>query len=521
MLYSDTRINREFHAASWHEPVIFDLSSKGQRGILVPKTCGKIKEECGDVVGALPEQVLRKKAPKLPEMSQPHVVRHYMRLSQMTLGNDLNIDLGQGTCTMKYNPKIDEELAKSPKVAELHPLQDTETTQGMLEIVKRSEDLFRGISGMDAFSFHTSGGTSAIYTNACIIRAFHEANGEGDKRDEIITTIFSHPADAATPNVAGFKVITLYPDENGYPSVEALKAAISDRTAGLMMTNPEDTGIYNPNMKEFTDLVHEAGGLCAYDQANANGILGIARAKEAGFDLCHFNLHKTFGAPHGGSGPALGVVGVKKELERFLPVPRVVCDGEKYDLSYDFPDSIGKVKGFYGNLQALVRAYAWIMNLGPEGLKKVAETATLNNNYLVTLLTAIDGVTLPYSEGHHRVEQARYSMEELYEETGVTTDDLTRRIVDYGVTDYYSSHHPWLVPQPFTLEPSETYSKDDLDEYAAIFEQILSEARTDPEMVKSAPHNSTIKQGDDSGMDDESKWAFTWRMYQKKVQNNG
>ena len=511
------RINREFHAASWHEPVIFDLSSPGERGILIPRTEEAVAQEVGDVLAALPEAVVRKEAPRLPELSQPQVIRHYMRLSQMCLGNDLNIDLGQGTCTMKYNPKIDEELAKSPKVTELHPAQDESTVQGMLEIVHRSEELFHAISGMDAFSFHPSGGTAGIFTNACIIRAYHESRGEGAQRDEIITTIFSHPADAATPNVAGFKVITLYPDENGYPSVEALKSVLSERTAGLMMTNPEDTGIYNPHMKEFTDLVHSVGGLCAYDQANTNGILGIARAREAGFDLCHFNLHKTFAAPHGGSGPACGVIGVEKELEKVLPVPLVTFDGESYGLDYDRPESIGKIKGFMGNVNIVLKSYAWIMNLGAEGIKKVGETATLNNNYLMTLISKIDGVTVPYSEGHHRVEQVRYSMQKLYEETGITSDDLSRRIVDYGVTDFYTSHHPWLVPQPFTLEPSETYSKHDLDEYAAIFETLFHEARTNPDIIRTAPHNSTIAQGDDSGMKDESKWAFTWKMYQTKV----
>lgn len=516
MMYN-TRINREFHAASWHEPVIFNLTSPGERGILIPKSGKKISDAVGNVCDQLPPSILRKEPPKLPELSQPHVVRHYLRLSQMCLGNDLNIDLGQGTCTMKYNPKIDEELAKSPKVTELHPLQDPSTVQGMLEIVHRSKELFHAISGMDAFCFQPSGGTAAIFTNACIIRAYHELRGEEEQRNEIITTIFSHPADAATPNVAGFKIITLYPDENGYPSVEALKAALSEHTAGLMMTNPEDTGIYNPHMKEFTNLVHSVGGLCAYDQANTNGILGIARAREAGFDLCHFNLHKTFGAPHGGSGPACGVVGVTEELEKFLPSPTVISDGKAYALDYDRPYSIGKIKGFMGNVNILLKSYAWIMNLGAEGIKKVGETATLNNNYLMTLLSKIDGVTIPYAEGHHRVEQVRYSMQKLYEETGITTDDLARRILDYGVTDFYSSHHPWLVPQPFTLEPSETYSKHDLDEYATIFETLIHEARTNPEVIRTAPHHSTIAQGDDSGMKDESKWAFTWRMYQKKA----
>lgn len=516
MMYN-ARINREFHAASWHEPIIFQLGSEGERGITIPKTPASIVEKVGGVTQALPESVRRKNPPRLPEMAQPQVVRHYMRLSQMCLGNDLNIDLGQGTCTMKYNPQIDEELARSPKVTDLHPLQPEESVQGMLEMLHRAEKLFCAISGMDRFSFHPSGGTAGIFLNACLIRAYHESRGEAEQRNEIITTIFSHPADAATPSVAGFKVVTLYPDENGYPSVEALKAVLSERTAGLMLTNPEDTGIYNPNIKEFVDLVHAAGGLCAYDQANTNGILGVARAKEAGFDMCHFNLHKTFGAPHGGSGPACGVVGVRDELAKFLPAPLVAFDGEKYHLDYDRPESIGKIKGFMGNANIVLKSYAWIMSLGADGLLQAGHTATMNNNYLLSLLSKIDGVSIPYIGGKHRVEQVRYSMQKLYEETGVTTDDIARRLLDYGVTDWYSSHHPWLVPQPFTLEPSETYSKRDLDEYATIVETVFNEARTNPELVKTAPHNSTMKQCDDSVVQDRNRWAFTWKMYEKRV----
>ena len=282
-------------------------------------------------------------------MSQPAVLRHYVHLSQETLGVDCNIDVGQGTCTMKYSPKINDQLARMDEMTELHPLQDESTVQGMLEIFWRFEQILKEISGLDRFTLQPGAGSVAIYTNASIIRAYHASRGELDKRDEIITTIFSHPSDAACAKVAGFKVITLYPDERWLSGhVEALKAAISERTAGLLITNPEDTGIYNPKIAEFTELVHAAGGLCSYDQANANGILGITRAREAGFDLCHFNLHKTFSTPHGCGGPAVGATGVTKELIPFLPVPLVDFDGKNYFLNYDLPNSIGKIRPFYG-----------------------------------------------------------------------------------------------------------------------------------------------------------------------------
>jgi glycine dehydrogenase subunit 2 len=317
--------------------------------------------------------------------------------------------------------------------------------------------------------------------------------------------------------VAGFKVITLYPNEDGYPDIEALVAAISDRTAGLLITNPEDTGIYNPKIAEFTRLVHAAGGLCSYDQANANGILGITRAREAGFDLCHFNLHKTFSTPHGCGGPAVGATGVTKELIPFLPVPLVDFDGEKYYLNYDIPNSIGKIRPFYGVAPAVLKAYAWVMALGAEGLREVAETAVLNNNYLLRKILSIRGASAPYAEGKRRIEQVRYSWEKLYEETGVHSDELGIRAADFGV-HYWTSHHPYVVPEPCTLEPTESYSKEELDEYAAIIENVANEAYANPELVKNAPYNSTVHTIDHSPLDDPQQWCITWRAYKRKAQ---
>ena len=249
---------------------------------------------------------------------------------------------------MKYNPKINEVLAGNENASQIHPLQDQSTVQGALEIMYKLESFLKEISGMDRFSLQPSSGSSAIFIMASIIQAYHKSRGQAEQRDEIITTIFSHPSDAAAAAVKGYKVITLYQNEDGLPEVEALKKVVSNRTAGLLITNPEDTGIFNPRIVEFTKIVHEAGGLCGYDQANANGILGITRAKEANFDLCFFNLHKTFGAPHGCGGPASGSLGVSKKLIDFLPVPVVGFDGEKYFLDYNLPNTIGKTRSFYG-----------------------------------------------------------------------------------------------------------------------------------------------------------------------------
>jgi glycine dehydrogenase subunit 2 len=519
--FSDGRPNlRRFHQARWDEPIIFELSGAGQRGILVPEVEAGIKSEIGDVLATLPEKMRRKRPPRLPELCQPQVLRHYIRLSQENLGTDLNIDVGQGTCTMKYSPKINDQLANAPKLADLHPLQDEETVQGILEIMYRFEQILKEISGMDRFSLQPGAGSAAIYTNASIIRAYHESRGEADQRDEIITTIFSHPSNAACAKTAGFKVITLYPDQDGYPDLEALKAAVSERTAGLLITNPEDTGIFNPRIEEFVQVVHDAGGLCSYDQANANGILGITRARDAGFGLCHFNLHKTFSSPHGCGGPGGGASGVTEELERFLPVPVIEFDGDKYHLDYDRLDSIGKVRPFYGYAPVVLRAYAWVMSLGAEGLREAAEIAVLNNNYLLAKMLQIPGVSAPYATGKRRIEQVRYSWEALAEDTGVHSEQLGLRAADFGV-HYWTSHHPFIVPEPCTLEPTESYSRDELDEYVAILAHVAGEARADPELVKTAPHNSTIHSIDHAPLDDPSQWAMTWRAYLRKVREKG
>jgi glycine dehydrogenase subunit 2 len=518
--YTDGRPNlRRFHQARWDEPIIFELSREGQRGILVPEVEEEIKSRVGDVLETLPEGMRRKQPPGLPELSQPQVVRHYLRLSQENLGADLNVEIGQGTCTMKYSPKINDQLAGHAKLAELHPLQDEETAQGILEIMVRFEGMLKAISGMDRFSLQPAAGSAAIYANVSIMRAYHESRGEADQRDEIITTIFSHPSNAACARTAGFKVITLYPDEDGYPDLDALKATVSERTAGLMITNPEDTGIFNPGIEAFVKVVHEAGGLCAYDQANANGILGITRAREAGFDLCHFNLHKTFSSPHGCGGPGGGASGVTEELTRFLPVPLVEFDGERYYLDYDRPESIGKMRPFYGYVPVVLRAYAWVMSLGAQGLREVAEIAVLNNNYLLKKMLEIPGLSAPYARGRRRIEQVRYSWEALTQETGVHSEELGIRAADFGV-HYWTSHHPFVVPEPCTLEPTETFSQDELDEYVAIISHVADEARADPDRVKSAPHNSTIHRIDHAPLDDPSQWAMTWRAYRRKVSDS-
>ena len=512
------KTQRNYQQARWDEPILLELGNPGERGILVPQAAAKVARLAGPVNKLLPAGLRRKHAPKLPELSQMQVLRHYMRLSQETIGTDINIDIGLGTCTMKYSPKINEQFVRSPKLAEVHPCQDDATTQGILEIMYRTEQYLKAISGMDKVSLQAGGGSQAIFANVETIRRYHESRGEGEQRNEIITTILSHPANPGAAATLGYKVITLYPGADGLPDLEALKAAVSKHTAALMITNPEDTGIYNHRIQQFVKIVHKAGGLCSYDQANLNGVFGITRAKEAGFDMCHYNLHKSFSSPHGCQGPAAGAQCVSQKLAPFIAVPTVEFDGKKYYLDYDRPDSIGKLRKFYGVPAVLVRVYAFIRSLGPDGMKEIGELSILNNNYMLKKLLEIKGLTLPWAPGKFRMEQARLSWEELTKETGVTTDDICRRILDYGFQDYFASHHPRVITEPFTPEPVESYSKDDIDEFVAAFKAIAQEARTNPQLVKTAPHKAALAtQIDESGLTSWQKFATTWRAYKKYV----
>ena len=509
---------RNYHQARWDEPFIMEQGRKGERGVFLPEADDAVKESVPGVSGLLPGDLKRKNPPLLPEVSQMQLLRHYLRLSQETIGADINIDIGLGTCTMKYSPKVHEDIIRNPKMQQIHPYQDDSTVQGILEILYKTSEYLKEISGMDAFCLHPAGGSQAIFSNVLVMKAFHKLNGNDTLKDEVITTILSHPGNPGAAATAGYKVITIYPDENGYPDFQQLKKAVSERTAGLLITNPEDTGIYNPRIREIVDVVHSAGGLCIYDQANLNGLIGIARAREAGFDMCHYNLHKSFSSPHGSQGPGCGAQGVVKELEKFLPAPALCYNGEKYFFDYDRPHSIGKVRKFFGNPAVAVRTYAYIRSLGSSGLKQVAELSILNNSYLLHKLKDVKGLSLPVAAHTKRIDQARLSWQKLAEDTGVTSDDVNRRIVDYGVQSYFASHHPRVYPEPMTPEPPETYSKADIDEYAGILKDIAEEAYHNPEIAKNAPHKAALASrimGE--YLTDVRLLSTTFRAFKKKV----
>lgn len=512
---------RDWHGAKWDEPIIMELSEPGSRAILLPEADAETKAVTGDVSELLPGQLKRTDKPNLPELSQPMVVRHFLRLSQETMCQDMIIDLGMGTCTMKYSPKINEQFVRTPKFTELHPYQDVSTVQGLLKIVYDFEQMIKEISGLDAVCFQPGSGVMGIHANAAVMRKYFEERGE-TQRDQIITTVLSHPANAGGPHTKGFEVITLVPDEYGRYSLDQLKAVVSERTAGLFITNPEETGVFNPLIKDFVRIVHEAGGLVSIDLADYNGMFGLVRAKELGADMCQFNLHKSFASPHGCMGPGCAAECVKAEFEKYLPRPRVRFDGKQYYLDDDGPDSFGRVRQFYGSLGPVVRAYAWVRALGAEGLKMVGETSILNNHYMIDrVLSEVRGISLPWNrQDFGRMEQARYSFGELYQDTGVTSEDVEKRMHDFGFGRFFHSHESDLIAEPFTPEPNETYSKDDIDEFSAALKRISEESYSDPEIVRTAPHNATISQLDKEDVDDPMQLATTWRAY-KKLHGHG
>jgi glycine dehydrogenase subunit 2 len=500
---------RKYHAPVWDEPVISQMGSAGRRGLVFREASQQICNLVGSVQQLAPENMLREDSPSLPELSEPEVQRHYLHLSQETLGM-VGMSLF-GTCTMKYNPRLNEVVTSRPEVAETHPLQDEKTLQGTLQLIHNFDLILRELSGMDNFVFQAGGGAHAAYTHCCVTRAYHASRGELERRNEIITSIQTHPCNPATAAAAGFDVVTLPLGDNGYPSLDALRVAVSDRTAALLINNPDDMGIYNPEIDEWVKIVHDAGGLCFYDHANFNGVMGKIRARDLGFDACMYMLHKTFGAPKGGGGPAVGAYGCSAELAPFLPSPVVTHSQGFYHLDY------GRIREFWGNVPQVIKAYSWARAMGASGIEEAAEISVLANNYMESRLLKIRGITKSHPNiSGPRMEMTRYSIETVTEETGVTVDDLSNRMVDFGIDAPWLAHHPWLVPQPFTPEAGESYSKEDIDYWIDVVEEIVREAYEDPETVKTAPHRQAIAQIHSGPLDDPEQWAMTWRAYVRK-----
>jgi len=507
-----------FHAAKWDEPVVFEIGRPGARGQLFPKPDQAVSKAVGDDL--IPAAMARNDRPALPEITEFEAQRHYLHLSQMTLGM-MGVSLF-GTCTMKYNSKTAEYATLRPELAEVHPYQHPNTLQGVLEILHDFDAILQDLSGMDQFIFQAGGGADAAYTMAAVARAYWDDRGILGQRTEMVTSVQAHPCNPATAAAAGFNVVNLPLEENGYPSLDALKAAVSERTALIMINNPDDMGIYNPEIKEWVKVAKAAGALCFYDHANFNGVMGRLSARELGFDACMFMLHKTFGAPKACGGPAVGAFGCTDELAPYLPCPVVAKVGERYVLDQDRPKSAGKVREFWGNVPQVVKAYAWARAMGADGIKLAADISVVANNYMDKKLAEIEGLEISNPGiGDRRMEMTRWSLGPLAEETGVGTVDFANRMADYGIDPWWMSHEPWIVAEPFTPEAGELWSKEDLDQWIGVVAQIAKEARETPELVKTAPHNQPVAQLKGDAFEDPENWAMTWRAYQRKVAGAG
>ncbi len=504
-----------FRQARWNEPVIFELGHLGRRGHIIHKVEEEIQQAVGDPKMQIPEKMRRQNLPKLPEMSEVEVVRHYTRLSQM----NYSVDLGfypLGSCTMKYNPKINEKLAKLPKITFIHPYQDSETVQGILEILYKLSHWLAEITGTDEVSLQPAAGAHGEFLGALIMKAYHKFNSEDEKRTELIVPDSAHGTNPASGNMAGFNVVVVPSDEDGCVDLKALEAAVSERTAGLMLTNPNTLGIFEKNIEKIAEIVHDAGGLLYYDGANLNAILGKVRPGDMGFDIVHINIHKTFGTPHGGGGPGAGPVGVLESLAKFLPVPTVAFNGEQHYLNYDKPHSIGKIRGFYGNVAVLLKAFAYILSLGAEGLEEIAEVSVLNANYLMKKLEEIGSYELPYAKGHPRKHECVFSTKKLYKEKGIRAVHISKRILDHGLHSP-TTYFPLIVEEALMIEPTESFEKEELDRFIDVMTKIAKEANENPKEILEAPKNTTVNRLDEAKASHPKTMALSWKMHVKKT----
>ena len=467
-------------------PLIFERSREGRYAYSLPQS--DIKTD--SVESILDDKFIRKNKAEFPEVAELDLVRHYTELSNKNFGVDSGF-YPLGSCTMKYNPKINEKVARIPGFAESHPLQEEEQVQGSLEIVYSLQEELKEITGMDEVTLQPAAGAHGEWTALMIFKAYHLDNGEGH-RDEVIVPDSAHGTNPASASFAGFKAVTVKSNERGEVDIEDLKRVVNENTAAIMLTNPNTLGIFEKNIMEIREIVHEAGGLLYYDGANLNAIMDKVRPGDMGFDAVHLNLHKTFTGPHGGGGPGSGPVGVKKELASYLPKPMVIKDGDTFKYDNDIKNSIGRVKPFYGNFGIYLRAYTYIRTMGAEGLREVSEAAVLNANYIKASL-----------KDHYEIPYEQYCKHEFVlsgskqKEHGVRTLDMAKRLLDFGVhppTIYF----PLNVEEGMMIEPTETESKETLDYFIDAMIQIAEEAKNDPDKVLEAPHSTIIDRLDET-----------------------
>lgn len=469
----------------YYDKLIFELSRPGRKGYELPEDRYGV-----DAIKDLPADLLRKEEPELPEVSELDVVRHYTNLSSKNFGVDTGF-YPLGSCTMKYNPKINEEIAAMPEFSGLHPLQPAESAQGALELYYNLQKALSNIAGLAEFTLNPYAGAHGELTGLMVMRQYHISRGD-EKRRKVIVPDSAHGTNPASAMVAGLEVVEVKSKPNGSIDVEDLKPLLDDTVAGIMMTNPNTLGMFETEIMEIAKLVHEAGGLLYYDGANLNPMLGKVRPGDMGFDIMHINLHKTFSTPHGGGGPGSGPVGVAAHLVDLLPNPRVKKDNDGKFYIDNGDKSLGSISSFLGNFGVMMKAYAYILSLGKENLKNVGPMATLNANYIKESLK--DDYLLPI-EGACKHEFVFDGL--MDKSTGVTTLNVAKRLLDYGFhapTIYF----PLLFHESMMIEPTETESKETLDEFIEVMHKVAEEARENPQMVKDAPHTTLISHPDET-----------------------
>lgn len=438
----------------------------------------------------IPAGLLRTSDVAIPDMPENETIRHFVDLSTKAFGVDTGF-YPLGSCTMKYNPKISEWAARLSGLANVHPYQPAETVQGALELMYSLDKALCEVTGMDRFTLQPAAGAHGELTGALIMKAYHQKLGDL-KRNVMLVPDSAHGTNPATANVAGFRVVEIKSNERGLVDIASLKAAMNDQVAGIMLTNPNTLGLFEEDIQQIAAIVHEGGGLLYYDGANLNGILGVARPGDMGFDILHLNLHKTFSTPHGGGGPGSGAVGVKAFLEQYVPTPVVERSETGFHLDYERPDSIGPMMAFYGNFGVMVKAYTYILALGGEGLREAGQNAVLNANYLRHELR--DTYHIPFDRlcKHEFIATPG----ELKKQSGTTTLQIAKRLLDYGYhppTVYF----PLIVEEALMVEPTETESKQRLDQFVETLKTIAKEAKTQPDLLQNAPHYTAVRRVDE------------------------
>ncbi len=476
---------------------IFEKSKPGRRAAVIPES-GVAERPLDELI---PAELLRSEPPRLPEVSEPEIVRHYNRLSRRNFDLDTGL-YPLGSCTMKHNPRLNERVAALPGHARLHPAQDPRRAQGALELMWLLQESLAEICGLPHVSLQPSAGSHGELAGLLLTRAYHADRGE--RPSKVLTPDTAHGTNPASVTMAGYEVVKVATNERGGVEMDDLRAKVSEDVACLMLTNPNTLGVFDENIAEIGALIHEIGGTLYYDGANLNAVMGQSRPGDMGFDIVHLNLHKTFSQPHGGGGPGSGPIAVSERIEPYLPRPQVVrresANGSTshfFELDSDRPKSIGRLRGFQGNFGVFVRSYAYILSLGADGLAEASETAVLNANYLKARLSeGRAGERLPVAFDRHCMHEFVLSGAPMRKQLGLKTLDLAKRLLDFGFhppTVYF----PLLVDEALMIEPTETETKESLDAFADAVEQILEEAEDDPEIARQAPYSTPVRRLDE------------------------